>query len=81
MLCACSPIVKESYTGMEKEHKVLWGRFAIIKDDDNRCLITYDINTRVMYYFINRANESISPYYVRNGETVEIGVYGVNYFE
>ncbi len=81
-LCGCGRTVRESYTGGEKEHSVVYNHFVVLKTYetlvDHNCLIVYDPDTLIMYYIIHRGYAGgITPYYLSNGE---IGIYGVNYF-
>ena len=82
-LCGCGRTVKESYTGREKEHSVMYNHFVVLKTYeslvDYDCSIVYDPDTLAMYYIIHGAYGcGITPYYLSNGE---IGIYSVNYFE
>ena len=80
-LCGCGRTVKESYTGQEREHSIIYNHFIVLKNygDLPYCSIVYDPDTLIMYYIIEGFYRGgITPYYLSNGE---IGIYGVNYFE
>ena len=79
-LCGCGRTVKESYTGREREHSIIYNHFAVLKTyGTGNCSIVYDLDTLVMYCIVHGAYAcGITPYYLSNGE---IGIYSVNYFE
>ena len=78
-LSGCGDMIKESDLSYEQEHRIIYSKYAIIKEYDKFYLV-YDIDTRIMYQIIDAVYRSgISEYYVNNNNKPEIGIYGYNY--
>lgn len=82
ILVGCDKTTKEAYLGYEQEHPIVYGHYAVIKEEvyNGRVQLVYDINTRIVYQIIYNASRcGISEYYIKNGTKPEIAIYGYNY--
>lgn len=61
-LCGC----RKTITSGGKERTLHDGVFAEIENYSTNCLLVYDINTRVVYYY-DGAGYYISPYLILDG--------------
>ena len=78
ILIACDTI-KENYYGVEQEHRVIPGYYAIVETCGN-VRIVYDMQTRIMYQIVIDGNRmAMSEYYINNNNNPEIAIYGYNY--